>query len=349
MDSAGARMGLYIVFLLLGVFYTCLGLRFNGYLNRFIVFWGAIGTILVVIIVPSMAQTHPSGKWVFTEFLNTTGYDNPGLTFMFALLQAGWSFVGYECGAQISEGTKNASSSGPRGIIIALSSAMVQALILCISTLFSIQDVEELQNSSSPVATLFLRATRNEKLSAFLLTILIVSQFGALCNVLLAGAQVMYAMARDYCLPNSKFWYKLNGKQQIPVRLLLLVAAICITVLLPSLASDVYYEAIISTSVICLNVSYGLPAFCRLIWKRNDMPKGPFDLGKYSIPINIIAVIWVIFFGVILCIPSAHPITPETMNWSCLMLGATIIFALTFWQVSGRKIYKGPLQTITGE
>ena len=110
---------------------------------------------------------------------------------------------------------------------------MVQALILCISTLFSIQDVEELQNSSSPVATLFLRATHNERLSAFLLTILIVSQFGALCNVLLAGAQVMYAMARDHCLPNSKFWYKLNGKQQIPVRLLLLVACICITVLLP--------------------------------------------------------------------------------------------------------------------
>ena len=92
----------------------------------------------------------------------------------------------------------------------------------------------------------------------------------------------------------------------------------------------------------------GLPAFCRLIWKRNDMPKGPFDLGKYSIPINIIAVVWVIFFGIILCIPSVHPITPETMNWSCLMLGVTIIFALTFWQISGRKIYKGPLQTITG-
>ena len=45
MDSAGARMGLYIAFLLLGVFYTCLGLRFNGYLNRF------IGTYVVVVVV----------------------------------------------------------------------------------------------------------------------------------------------------------------------------------------------------------------------------------------------------------------------------------------------------------
>ncbi|KAG2222184.1 hypothetical protein INT45_007201, partial [Circinella minor] len=58
-----------------------------------------------------------------------------------------------------------------------------------------------------------------------------------------------------------------------------------------SLASDVYYEAIISTSVICLNVSYGLPVFCRLIWKQNDMPKSPLDLRKYSILISTIAVV----------------------------------------------------------
>lgn len=96
-----------------------------------------------------------------------------------------------------------------------------------------------------------------------------------------------------------------------------------------------------STSVISINVSYGLPFLCRLIWVRNDMPKGPFSLGRFSIPLNIISVVWVCFFGVILCIPSVSPVTPETFNWSSVMIGGVMIFSLFFWFISGRHNYKG--------
>ena len=50
-------------------------------------------TFIIVIGMPVMAPTHPSAKWVFTEFQNTTGYDNGGLVFFFGLLQAGWVLV----------------------------------------------------------------------------------------------------------------------------------------------------------------------------------------------------------------------------------------------------------------
>lgn len=96
-----------------------------------------------------------------------------------------------------------------------------------------------------------------------------------------------------------------------------------------------------STAVICINISYGLPLFCRLIWVRNSMPKGPFSLGKLGVPLNVIAVAWVCFFSVILCVPSVSPVTPSTMNWASLMLGGVTIFSLIFWYISGRHHYKG--------
>ncbi|KAI8145229.1 amino acid/polyamine transporter I [Fennellomyces sp. T-0311] len=344
--NPGANVGLYIAFLLLGVGYSYLGLRYSGYLNKFMVVWVVVGTLIVIIAMPVMAPSHPSASWVFTEFKNSTGYQNAGLAFFLGLLQAGWTLLGYENGAHISEGTKNADVTGPRGIIISVIGAIVQGVVLCIATLFSIQDLEELQESSFPVATLFVRAT-NESVAAFFIVILIVTQFGSLCNCLLATAQLLWSMARDQCIPQHKFWYKLSGKHQVPLRVLLLEAAICIIVILPSLASEVYWSAIMSTAVICINISYGLPYVCRLIWKRHDMTKGPFSLGRWSIPINIIAVAWIAFFGVILCIPSVNPVSPETMNWSCLMIGAILIFSLTFWFLGGRKNYKGPMQTLT--
>lgn len=97
--------------------------------------------------------------------------------------------------------------------------------------------------------------------------------------------------------------------------------------------------------MICANVAYGLPCVCRLIWAR-DIPKGPFNLGKYSMLINMIAVAWIAFFSVVLCIPTVNPVSPETMNWSCLMIGVVLLFALAFWYISGRKHYKGPMQTV---
>ncbi|CDH54533.1 apc amino acid permease [Lichtheimia corymbifera JMRC:FSU:9682] len=342
-NNQGANVGLYIAVLLLGLAYCSLGIKFNGYLNRFMIFWVLIGTVIVVITLPAMADTHPSARWVFTEFRNATGWGNDGLTFLLGMLQAGWTIIGYENGAHLAEGTVNSEIIGPKGILISVTGAIAQSLILCVATLFSIQDVEDLMNSSFPVATLFVRAT-NTSVGAFFMVILIVAEFGCLANTIVALGNLMWAMARDGALPNHKFWYKLEGfgDNKVPIRIYTLQVVICIVLIMPTFGSEVYWSAIMSTAVICANIAYGMPYVCRLIWKRKGMVKGPFDLGRYSIPINIVAVLWILFFAVILCIPTVNPVNPETMNWSCLMLGAVFIFSLSFWFLGGKNTFKGP-------
>lgn len=201
-----------------------------------------------------MADTHPSARWVFTEFRNATGWGNDGLTFLLGMLQAGWTIVcihqttqhlvsltdmpiiqiGYENGAHLAEGTVNSEIIGPKGILISVTGAIVQSLILCVATLFSIQDVEELMNSSFPVATLFVRAT-NTSLGAFFMVILIVAEFGCLANTIVALGNLMWAMARDGALPNHKFWYKLEGfgDNKVPIRIYTLQVVICIILIMP--------------------------------------------------------------------------------------------------------------------
>jgi amino acid transporter len=179
-----------------------------------------------------MAPSHKSAKWVFTEFANNTGYSNSGLVFFLGLLQAGWTLVGYECGAQIVEGTKNANRTAPRGIIICIISAIVQGFVLIIAVLFSIQDVEALQESSMPIATFFEAAT-NAKVATFFLVILLIVQLGSLCNSILATAHVFWAMSRDGCLPFSSFLYKLSDKNHIPYNALIVQMVISIAVIMP--------------------------------------------------------------------------------------------------------------------
>lgn len=178
------------------------------------------------------------------------------MVFLIGLLQAGWALVGYECGAQIVEGTKNAATTAPRGIIICVLSAIFQGFVLIISTLFSIQDVDELLTSEAPVATFFLRATSNPSVTAFFLVILLVAQIGSLCNSILAAAHIAWAMARDGCLPFSKFLYKLSGDNHIAANCLIVQLVICVLIILPvSCLLYIYYQIenlLTRTLVICV-------------------------------------------------------------------------------------------------
>ncbi|KAI9494491.1 amino acid/polyamine transporter I [Zychaea mexicana] len=333
--SQGATIGVYVAILLFAVAYCYQGIRFSGYLNVFTIYWVLIGTVVVIIVLLVMAPSHPPADWVFTSLHDLTGYNSPGLAFLLGLLQAGWVLI--------AEGSKNADRTGPRGIIIGVIGAIVQALVVSVVVLFCIQDMDALLDSPFPVATLFVQAT-NGPVAAFLMIILAVSQFAAVANNMVAASQMLWAMARDHAVPQHEFWYKLHGKSESPLRILLLETLVCIIAIMPSFGSPDYWSAIMSTAVICINFAYGFPFMCRLIWKRHPLPRGPFNLGKYSIPVNCVAISWVLFFGVILCIPSTHPVSVKSMNWASVMIGGTLILSTIFWIITGRKNYKGPMQ-----
>lgn len=90
-----------------------------------------------------------------------------------------------------------------------------------------------------PVAIFFLRAT-NRGWTSFFLVVLLLAQLTSMCNSLVAAAQLMWSMARDGCLPYSKFLYKLDGKERIPMRCMIVQMIICIVVILPVRCCSVF-------------------------------------------------------------------------------------------------------------
>lgn len=222
--------------------------------------------------------------------------------------------------------------------------ALLQGFALTICILFSIQDFDALVNAESSVSEFLMQVTRNKHATVFFLVYMVIAQYGSLANSGVATSRLLWAMARDGCIPFSSFFYKLN--KDIPVRTVLLLMGIMVLAILPVFGTFIYWQAILSTCIIGNNVAYGLPYFCRLIWSRHTMPKGPFDLGKWSIPCNVFAVLWLIFFTVILCLPSVLPISPETMNYSSLMIGSLFIFSISFWLYKGRYYFKGPIANV---
>lgn len=70
---------------------------------------------------------------------------------------------------------------------------------------------------------------------------------------------------------------------------------------------------------------------------------GPFQLGKFGLPLNIFAIIYSVFIVVFLFFPPYQPVTAQNMNYACVVFGAVVLFSVFWWFVRGRRVYHGPL------
>ena len=61
-------------------------------------------------------------------------------------------------------------------------------------------------------------------------------------------------------------------------------------------------------------MSYATPIVLRLTTGRKTFQPGPFSLGKWSTPINIVAVAWTCFLTVLFIFPSTVNPTASTMS-----------------------------------
>lgn len=113
-------MLIFVVILLLHATLNLFGVRLVSVLNSISVWWHLAGVALIVGALVIVPDHHQSPSFVFTEFVNDTGWENPLYVAAIGLLLAQYTFSGYDASAHLSEETSNASVSAARGIVRAI-------------------------------------------------------------------------------------------------------------------------------------------------------------------------------------------------------------------------------------
>lgn len=88
---------LLVITLLITIIQTILNCYFMGvlsWLNKLNVFWSCAGLFLVVMILSLFATTHRDPLWVFTNYQNRTGFDNPYYVFILGMVGATYTLFG---------------------------------------------------------------------------------------------------------------------------------------------------------------------------------------------------------------------------------------------------------------
>ena len=120
---------------------------------------------------------------------------------------------------------------------------------------------------------------------------------------------------------------------------------VVVLITLISVGNTAAFFAILSLNTLALYISYLLPMiFFLLVKLRGDeIPYGPFRMGKYGIAVNVFAIIYATFIAIFLPFPAQLPVNAASMNCGGPVVGIVILFAISDWFISGKKRYSGPV------
>jgi len=174
----------------------------------------------------------------------------------------------------------------------------------------------------------------------------VIAQFFVGQGCVVTATRVIFAYSRDGAIPGSKYWSRVSKHTHTPVWATwgILTVSALLGVLI--FASPVAIGAVFSIGAIAQYTSFTFPVALKLFFdgKNKRFRPGPWHLGRYSKPLGAIALGWWLVIVPALCFPAVKgsDLTLLTMNWTCLIYGGSMLLAMIYYAVSGRKWFQGP-------
>jgi len=316
------------------------GVDLIGLLNRVSVWWHIIGVLIVVSALAFAPSHHQSASWVFGHFVNNTGWGSKIYVLLLGLLLAQYTFTGYDASAHMTEETRDAARSGPRGIIMSIVVSLFAGWLLLIGITFAIQHYSTEAATAVPPAQIFIDALGNTGAKLLLLVVVGAQLFCGMASVT-ANSRMIYAFSRDGALPFSAFWHRVNPRTRTPTNAIWLAAGGALLLGLPYLWNNTAYVAVTSIAVIGLYIAYVTPTLLRLRQGAAFVP-GPWQLGRWSRLVGVVAVAWVAFITVLFMLPTASPLHWANFNYTVVAVAVVLGFAGIWWLLSARRWFTGP-------
>ncbi|TPR09103.1 hypothetical protein CAN33_007510 [Aspergillus niger] len=313
--------------------------------------WGStfniIALIITLIAIPAGTTNEPkfsSSRDVWGTITNLTDFPD-GVAVLMTFVGVIWTMSGYDSPFHLSEECSNANVASPRAIVMTSGAGGLLGWFLQLVVAYTVTDIDAVINSDlgQPWASYLLQVLPR-KTALALLALTIISGFSMGQGCMVAASRVTYAYARDDCFPLSKYWKMVNTRTQTPVNAVILNGVLGILMCLLVLAGDTAIGALFSIGGIAQFVAFAIPIAIRVFFVGHRFRKGPWHLGPFGPWIGGMGVAFVLLMVPVLCLPSVtgSDLTPDLMNWTCLVWGAPMLGVTIWWVVDAHKWFTGP-------
>ncbi len=358
--------------LLLNIF----GIRKVALLNEVSVYWHIIGVVVIAALLAIFGQYHNPVSFFFDHTVSVTPWEAssaeiagrsvpalvvgdwkiasplfalfPGLAalyksapfalvFVLALLQAQWTYTGYDASAHAAEETVMARKNTAWGVFlsVAVSAVVGYMLLLILTWCIPRGDIAATAKNEYPV--LYIAYEGLSRWGANIVAIII---GGAMwlcgCSGITSMGRMWFAFARDDGMPGARYLKRVSARYRTPVHAMIVTCILAIVLCVYAAA----YFVITSISTITLYLAYIIPVF--LNWRNKRRGYGewvtgamaPWNLGRWGAPINLIAICYTIFIVTVFSIPPN-----ELVLWTML---AVALGLFVYWHAHAKGHFVGP-------
>ena len=343
------------------------GINLVAILNQVSVWWHIVIVAAVVLLVFLAGKPDESGLTLFAvQPLDTAGsWDNnlgflhltygPAITyplvlaFFFSLLQANWTYTGYDASAHVAEETVGARVASAWGIFLSVAVSAVVGFIFLLALTTHLPDLSTLFPPSLDDSATYSQyyfgggvavidilrynlGSIGDLLSA---GIAIAMAFCGLSSVASAG-RMLYAFSRDDGLPGSGWLKKVSHRYRTPANSLTAIVVISwlFSVAAFIVGTGTAIVIITAISTIFLYAAYGVVIYLGAT-TTDWLQERVWSLGRFSKPIAWIAVAWIVVLMVLFSWP-----TSGNISWP-FMVG-TVVLLVIYYFGWARTRFKGP-------
>ncbi|SIS22788.1 amino acid permease [Williamsia sterculiae] len=319
---------------------SSLGVSFMGKITVTGVTVEIIGVVVLVVLMFVKAERTPVAA------VADTGGHGSGLgyfpAFLASMLMAAYVMYGFDSAAELSEETRNPRKTAPRAIITALLASFIGGGLMIIGALMAAPSLGAPELSTEGIAWV-ITSQLDSTMGKILLSVVAVAIFSATLAIQASASRVMFSMARDNRLPFGTLLARVNPRTGTPVITGTAVSALSILVLLINLGQAGVFAAITSVSVVIVYLAYlmvTVPALVHRIRGRSlTYGKPILDLGRWGLPVNLVAVVMGTGLMVNIAWPREEVYDPAGTSWFLhyfaviFLAGSTVLGILAYLRV----------------
>ncbi|HTF51431.1 MAG TPA: amino acid permease [Pseudonocardia sp.] len=347
-DGTGASFGISAVLwgAVLIIFTTMVnafGVKLMSRINSAGVFIELVAAVLLVVLLGVNIVRPPSALFD-TQNLGATHPAGYLGAFLVAALASAYVMYGFDTASSLGEETVDPRRTAPSAILRAVIASFIIGGLILMFGILAAPDLNDpnLATTSGGLQLIVLQALGGGVGTVFLVAIIVAVTVCALA-VHTAAIRLMFAMARDNALPAGAKLAKIDPKRKTPVIPAIVIGVASVLILVVNIGTPEIFTAITSVAVIMIYLAYLLVTAPLLVKRlRGEWPEpggsgGYFSLGRFGLPVNIIAVLWGAGMALNLAWPRSAVYGDGPLRWiAFIFIGAIVAIGLGWFFARGR-------------
>ena len=260
------------------------GVRLVAVINNTGVLFEILGMVVFAFVL-ALFHHHQSAGVVF----DTGGTSLTTGTFLVAMFMSLFVIYGFDTAGTLAEETRNPRREAPKAIIGSIVGAFVIGGIFLFAMLLAIPNLHDaIKNGFGPAQ--IIDANFGNAFSTVFLLVVSAAIFVCCLSIMTSTVRLCFGMSRDDALPASKQLSWVHPKLHTPVWSCIAIGVLAFIPMLQYAGAGII--AIAATGMIYLAYFIGNIALMRARLRGWPKASAPFALGRWGIPLNVLALAW---------------------------------------------------------